>query len=182
MAENRNDTPATPGITRFTDHEVIVMPNRLKKAVRHSGANERDPVTEAEAALVELSVQFGNWMEDECEALDQARQLVHAQGLNEQTRQNLFRAAHDIKGHGPTFGFPIAADVADSLCRLIEHADSPPVPLDFIDKCVDAVRAIIREHERVNAERTAAELAHGLRALANELIAARGAKERIAQP
>jgi hypothetical protein len=98
MAENRHDTPGMPGITRFADHEVIVMPNRLKKAVRHAGANERDPVTDAETALVELSAQFGNWMEDECEALDKARQLVHAEGLNEQTRPTLFRAAHDIKG------------------------------------------------------------------------------------
>jgi hypothetical protein len=91
MAENRHDTPGMPGITRFADHEVIVMPNRLKKAVRHAGANERDPVTDAETALVELSAQFGNWMEDECEALDKARQLVHAEGLNEQTRPTLFR-------------------------------------------------------------------------------------------
>jgi hypothetical protein len=72
--------------------------------------------------------------------------------------------------------------VADSLCRLIEHADSGTVPLAFIDKCVDAIRAIIREHEQVNAERTALELAKGLRALANELIAARnGAKEPTAE-
>jgi hypothetical protein len=72
--------------------------------------------------------------------------------------------------------------VADSLCRLIEHADSGTVPPAFIDKCVDAIRAIIREHEQVNAERTALELAKGLRALANELIAARnGAKEPIAE-
>lgn len=72
MAENRHDTPGMPAITRFADHEVIVMPNRLKKVVRHAGANERDPVTDAETALVELSAQFGNWMEDECEALDSA--------------------------------------------------------------------------------------------------------------
>src|ERR1700736_2789217 len=114
MAEIRNDAP---GVTKYSDHEVIVTPNRLKKAVRHASADERDPVIDAEAALVELSAQFGSWMEDECAQLDKARQLVHAEGFTETARQALFHAAHDIKGHGATFGFPMAAQVADSLCR-----------------------------------------------------------------
>jgi hypothetical protein len=124
MAEIRNDTP---GVTKYSDHEVIVTPNRLKKAVRRAGADERDPIVDAEAALVELSAQFGSWMEDECAELDKARQVLHAEGFTEAARQRLFRAAHDIKGHGATFGFPIAAEVADSLCQLIEHgADLSP--------------------------------------------------------
>ena len=172
MAEIRNETP---GVTKFADHEVIVVPNRLKKAVRPAGADDRDPITDAEEALVELSVQFGTWMEDECTQLDSARQLVHAEGFTEAARQTLFRAAHDIKGHGAMFGFPMAADVADSLCRLIEHcSDLSHVPLAFIDQCVDSVRAIIREHDRIDAGRTAVELANGLRLLANEFIGGRG--------
>ena len=51
MAEIRNETP---GVTKFADHEVIVVPNRLKKAVRHAGADDRDPITDSEEALVEL--------------------------------------------------------------------------------------------------------------------------------
>jgi chemotaxis protein histidine kinase CheA len=172
MAEIRNETP---GVTKFADHEVIVVPNRLKKAVRHAGADDRDPITDAEEALVELSAQFGSWMDDECTQLDIARQLVHAEDFTEAARQTLFRAAHDIKGHGATFGFPLAADVADSLCRLIEHcSDLSDLPLAFIDQCVDAVRAIIREHDRIDAERTAVQLATGLRALADEFIGGRG--------
>jgi chemotaxis protein histidine kinase CheA len=169
MAEIRNDTP---GVTKYSDHEVIVTPNRLKKAVRRAGADEPDPIVDAEAALVELSAQFGSWMEDECAALDRARQLLHAEGFTEAARQRLFRASHDIKGHGATFGFPIAAEVADSLCRLIEHgADLSPAPLAIIDQCVDAVGAIIREHDLANAERTAAELAESLRTLVDDLLA-----------
>src|SRR5580693_6951838 len=119
MAEKR-DLPS--GITKFSDHEVIVVPNRLKKAVRVvvAGAADSDPVAAAEKALEELSTQFERWMGDECEQLDRARQRVHAEGFTDVARQSLFRAAHDIKGHATTFGFPTAADVAESLCRLIE--------------------------------------------------------------
>jgi chemotaxis protein histidine kinase CheA len=161
----------TPGITRFNDHEVIVVPNRLRKAVRIVGGDERDPVADAEDALEQLSTQFESWMDDECSRLDLARQHVRAEGFTETARQNLFRAAHDIKGQGAMFGFPLAAEVADSLCRLMENStDYSRVPLAFVDQCVDAVRAIIRERGRADA--TAAQLAKGLRVVADELIGA----------
>ncbi|HWN53410.1 MAG TPA: Hpt domain-containing protein [Xanthobacteraceae bacterium] len=124
--------------------------------------------------MEELSAQFGSWMEDEYRALEEARQSVHPQGLTDVTRQVLFRAAHDIKGHGTTFGYPMAADVADSLCRVIEHTvDAARIPLAFIDQCIDSVGAIIREHDEENAEETAAELARELRVLTDELLGIR---------
>jgi chemotaxis protein histidine kinase CheA len=171
-----------PGVTKFADHEVIVVPNRLKKkALRHVAASEPDPLTDAEIALEELSEQFGSWMEDECVALEEARQLVRRKGLTEETRQALFRAAHDIKGHGSTFGYPMASDVADSLCRVMEHAGgAAQIPLTFIEQCVDSVRAIIREHEDDNAEETAAELAKELRALTDELLRVDGKTDEAA--
>jgi chemotaxis protein histidine kinase CheA len=168
MAETQDEAP---GVTKFTDHEVIVPPNRLKKAVKHSAPGDIDPVAGAEAALEQLSGEFENWMNDECARLDEARHLIHADGLSDAARQALFRAAHDIKGHAATFGFPMAAEVANSLCRLIEHSpDLSEVPLSFIDQCVDSVRAIIREHHNSNAEKTAEALARELRILADEML------------
>jgi chemotaxis protein histidine kinase CheA len=169
MAESKHEKPA---VTKYDDHEVIVVPNRLKKkALRRAGANEPDPLTDAERALQELSAQFGSWMEDECRALEDARISLHQHGFTDVTRQALFRAAHDIKGHGATFGYPMVADVADSLCRIIEHfADAARIPLALVDQCVDSVRAIIREHDRENAEQMAAELARELRVLTDEFL------------
>jgi hypothetical protein len=168
--------PGVPGIIKFADHEVIVPPNRLKKAVKRPGDDDqRDPLTDAEEALELLSVQFQTWMDDECAQLDRARRLVNAQGFTGETRQTLFRAAHDIKGHGATFGYPMAADVADSLCRLIEHcSDFARIPPGFVDQCVDAVRAIIREGKEPNAEATAMTLAKELRALVEAFLAVSG--------
>ena len=169
MAESKHDKP---GITKYADHDVIVVPNRLKKkALRRAAMNEPDPLTDAERALDELSAQFGSWMEDEFRELEEARQSVHLQGLTDVTRQALFRTAHDLKGHGTTFGYPMVADVADSLCRVIEHtAEAAQIPLTFIDQCVDAIHAIIREHDIENAEEVAAELARELRVLTEELL------------
>jgi len=170
MAERKR---TKPGVTKFDDHDVIVVSNRLqKKALRRTARNEPDPVASAEQALTELSGQFRGWMDDEYRLLEEARQSVHSQGLTETSLEVLFRAAHDIKGQGTTLGYPLAADVAASLCRVIEHAaDATLIPLTFVDHCVDSVGAIIRERDEENAEKTAAELAHELRLLADELLA-----------
>ena len=92
-------------------------------------------------------------------------------GINAANRDTLFRAAHDIKGQAATFGYPLVAPVADSLCRLIEHTpDLDRIPYPLIDQHVDAVRAIIREHSRPDAAATAEALTKKLRDVTDNFL------------
>src|SRR5262245_44570244 len=171
MAKTKNDTPA---VTTYADYEVITPPNPLKKAVAKvsSVTHADDPVARAEAALAELANEFSSWMETECERLIQARHALKRVGINATTRDELFRAAHDIKGEAETFGFPLAGHVADSLCRLIEHSpEFERIPAELIDQHVDAVRAISREADLPDAEATAARLSARLRQVTDEFLA-----------
>src|ERR1051326_2877387 len=114
---------APPAVTTFADHDVIVPPNPLKKAVVRANpgdAAEPDPVARAEQALFELSGDFSRWMESECERLHAPRRAAAAR-VPEKPRDELSRAAHDIRGEAAPFGFPLMEPVAASLCRLIEH-------------------------------------------------------------
>ena len=78
-------------------------------------------------------------------------------GFTAANKEALFHAAHDIKGEAATFGYPVVAPAADSLCRLIEHTpDVTRIPLALVDQHVDAVRAIYREYVRSDAEVLAA--------------------------
>jgi HPt (histidine-containing phosphotransfer) domain-containing protein len=162
-----------PDVTTFGDHDVIVPPNKLKKAVvrvNPADAAEPDPVARAEQALVEISGDFSRWMEAECERLDAARHNVAA-GFTEETRDELFRAAHDIKGEAATFGFPLAQPVAASLCRLIEHSPDPArIPLALIDQHVDGIRAIVHRNAEGNTTRKAQMLAERLRQVTEEFL------------
>lgn len=162
-------------VSTFADHEVILPPNKLKKAVQKVKPGTKidfDPVARAEAALAELAEDFTQWMEQECARLDTARNSLKAAGINQGTRDALFLAAHDIKGQASTFGFPLVAPVADSLCRLIEHTpDMARLPMDLIDQHVDAVRAITHKNARGDKERTAARLAEKLRQVTDEFLA-----------
>jgi len=164
----------TPAVTAFPDHEIIVPPNKLKKAVSKAlpGRPEDDPVARAEAALAGLSHEFSTWMASECERLDRARRKIMTSGFSVAAHDELFRAAHDIRGGAETFGFPRAGEVADSLCRLIEHTpDLKKIPMTLVAQHVDAVRAIIRERQAADADKTAAVLAQRLRQVTDEFLA-----------
>ncbi len=168
MAQGKSDKAS---VATYADHEVITPPNNLRKAVARATTPDDDPVARAEKALAELSDEFSTWMNNECERLDTARHDVRRSGLEREARDRLFHAAHDIKGEAATFGYPVAAVVADSLCRLIEHTpDSRKVPMTLIDQHVDAVRAIIREHGAPNAETVATRLAERLRQVTDDFL------------
>jgi HPt (histidine-containing phosphotransfer) domain-containing protein len=162
-----------PVVTTYGDHEVIMPENPLRKVVSEVAAfdPDDDPVERAEKALAELSPEFANWMDGECERLDLARHAVKAKGFAKQTYSDLFHAAHDIKGEAATFGFPAVAAVAESLCRLLEHTpDIKKIPLSLVDQHVDAVRAIYREYARSDAKEVAESLTRRLRDVTDEFL------------
>ena len=166
----RKDSAA---VTTYADHEVIMVDNKLRKAVsnRPYEPGEEDPVGRAEKALAALSGEFGSWMESECARLDAARNGISKSGFNKQTKDALFHCAHDIKGEVATFGFPAVAAAADSLCRLIEYTpDTTRIPLQLVDQHVDAVRAIYREYARSDAKELAAMLTARLREVTDEFL------------
>jgi HPt (histidine-containing phosphotransfer) domain-containing protein len=169
----RDPAPPPVSVTAFEDHDVIVPPHKLKKAVvraRPSHNYEPDPVARAEQALFELSSDFSQWMEVECARLDAARHAFAA-GVTGKVRDELFRAAHDIKGEAATFGFPRIEPVAASLCRLIEHSPEPArIPLVLIDQHVDGIRAIVHRNVHGDSERKAQVLAERLRQVTEEFL------------
>jgi len=159
-----------PSVATYADHEVISPPHELRKAVAPAVEGD-DPVARAEAALVSLSSEFSDWMQKECERLETARQNVKQVGFNGKTHEALFHAAHDIKGEAATFGFPEAAGVAESLCRLLEHTPNiKRIPLKLVDQHVDAVRAIAREHARPDVGSVAGVLVRRLREVADDFL------------
>jgi HPt (histidine-containing phosphotransfer) domain-containing protein len=172
-AKDRSKDDGRIKVETFADHQVISQPNPLKRAVKRVAENADDPVTRAEKALEGLSDEFENWMKKECERLANAHRLIIETGLNATTQGELFRAAHDIKGGAATFGYPMAAAAADSLCRIMEHApDFSKVPIGLVAHHVNAIQAIVREHKKLGVASVAGELSKKLRGVADEYLTA----------
>jgi hypothetical protein len=159
-------------VQKFADHEIITPANKLEKAVaKVMLPGDDDPLARAEAALAQLSGEFGDWMIAECERLDAARHAVKEHGFGKRYFDELFHAAHDVKGDAATFGFPFAAPAAESLCRVLEHSpDSDRIPVALVDQHVDAVRAIVREYARPDIAEIATALNRKLRQVTEEFL------------
>ena len=166
------EKPGTLQIRSFADHHVITQPNPLRKVLlRVPESDLDDPVARAEQALAGLSGEFKNWMTIEADRLSAAHTAVLRDGFTDERREELFRAAHDIKGDAVTFGFPSAAAAAESLCRIIEHApDLNKVPADLIEHHINAIQAIVRERTKLDTAVMASALSRQLRGVADEFL------------
>jgi chemotaxis protein histidine kinase CheA len=167
------DNSTTVQIQTYADHHVITQPNPLRKVLRRVAEKDLDdPVARAERALAGLSGEFKNWMEVETGRLAAAHGAILKDGFTKATREELFRAAHDIKGDAATFGFPSAGDAAESLCRIIEHApDLAKVPSNLIAHHINAIQAIVHERTKLDTANMASELSRQLRGVADEYLA-----------
>jgi HPt (histidine-containing phosphotransfer) domain-containing protein len=168
MSRRKDDSPS---VATYADYEVITPAHPLRRVIGPAGDADDDPVARAEAALADLSGEFGTWMESECERLETARRDVKGSGFTQKTHDTLFRAAHDIKGEAGTFGFPAVAGIADSLCRLLEHTpEMGRIPLTLVDQHVDAVRAVVREYARPDLLDIATALTKRLREVTDDFL------------
>jgi chemotaxis protein histidine kinase CheA len=166
--------PPALTVKAFADHQVITQPNPLRRVMQRLDEKDLDdPVKRAEQALAGLSSEFEQWMAIECERLAVAHAAILKDGFSTANREELFRAAHDIKGDAATFGFPTAAAAAESLCRIIEHApDLERVPAELIAHHINAIQAIVRENAKIDTTGMAAALSRKLRGVADEYLAA----------
>ena len=167
------DKPGTIQVKSFADHKVITQPNPLRKVLRRVADKDLDdPIARAEKALAGLSGEFKNWMSVEADRLAAAHAAILKTGFTDFSREELFRAAHDIKGDAATFGYPSAGAAAESLCRIIEHApDLDQVPSNLIAHHINAIQAIVRERTKLDTVSMASELSRQLRGVADEYLA-----------
>jgi HPt (histidine-containing phosphotransfer) domain-containing protein len=166
------EQPRAVEIKSYADHHVITQPNPFRKALRRVADQDGDdPISRAEKALAGLSSEFKSWMAIEADRLTAANAALLKHGFSDKAWEELFRAAHDIKGGAATFGYPAAAATADSLCRIIEHApDLEKVPAELITHHVQAVQAIVHGHTRLDSVTIADELSRRLRKVADDYL------------
>jgi chemotaxis protein histidine kinase CheA len=160
-------------VKAFATHQLITQPNPLRKVLRRVDEKDLDdPIGRAEQAMAGLSGEFKSWMTTEVNRLSTAYIAIRNDGFTRERRDELFHAAHDIKGDAATFGFPAAAGVAESLCRIIEHApDLEKVPAELYTHHINAILAIVHENTKLDSISVSAELSRRLRKVADDYLA-----------
>jgi len=158
-------------MTKQLPIEIFMPPNILKaKAGSASGAIDMAAVVRAETVVESLKVEFNDWVATDVERLGACRDRFAAQP-NHNTRGELFRAAHDLKGQATTFDYPMISRLASSLTRLFEDTEaSVAVPLDLIDAHVAAIRIVFRDRVRTATDKISIAVAEELEARVAETL------------
>lgn len=145
--------------------QVIRPPNTLRMKVGGGFGINADAIAKAEEALKAMSAQFSQWLNDEVAKLDQAQADIREQGYTPQTAEALYFRAHDLKGLGTTYEYPLVTRLAGSLCRLLDDADTRMnAPVVVLDAHIDAIRAVVRDQIKTDDHPTGRTLAETLEA------------------
>ncbi|MEO1040396.1 MAG: Hpt domain-containing protein [Pseudomonadota bacterium] len=152
--------------------EIITPPNMLRVKVGGRIA-PADPsaIARAEAAIDQMKVEFKDWLGEEVAKLEAAFARTGAAGLVGEAGDQLFIVAHDLRGLGTTYEFPIITRMAASLARLIESDEKrAKVPAELVGAHVGAISAALRQNIRTDDNPVGRQLAEELETRVTDLV------------
>jgi hypothetical protein len=111
-------------------------------------ADDADPdaeaVARADAALAALTADYLHWVARDIETLKTAVAGLAAAGSGQwaDRAQQIVLIAHDIKGQGTTFGYPLMTQLGQAVCEIARGAKEP---CDGVSARLDALVAAMSE-------------------------------------
>jgi hypothetical protein len=113
----------------------------------HGPILDPEALARAEAALANLSERYLEWAEADLVKLESClKDLLEQHDRRRDRLVELFGIAHDMKGQGTTFDYPLVSHLGNRLCRIVEAMTAPsPAELDRIALLVAAMARVIRQ-------------------------------------
>lgn len=131
----------------------FIKPRSPQKLGSKPPAIDPAALARAEAALKSLSGQFQEWMQEEVSRVEAAWREARARNLDDESLIELYGRAHDAKGMGSTYEYPLVTRLAGGLCRLLDTAETRAIAAKtptLIGAHVDAMSAAVRD--RIKSE------------------------------
>lgn len=91
----------------------------------------------AMAVLDELAQQYPQWVQNDIQKLYDIYQHIQHTPVSDRTNiiwEQFYPIAHDIKGQGATFGFPLMTDLGTHVCQVIKTSS------EFTDECLTIIK------------------------------------------
>ena len=131
-----------------SESKIIKPPNSIKSKVGIGGPGAIDPaaIERAEQAIVNLSGDYLEWVEEDLEKIQNAANtLLTVQGADVATSLNaVFQISHDMKGQGGSFGYQLITTIGDMLCGLVEgRKEATPELIQVIQVHVATMKLVI---------------------------------------
>lgn len=113
-----------------------------------------EAIARADQALQSIGGSMQEWLDADVDRLQQARAAAEAQAWRHDALEKIGGVAHELKGMGATYGFPLVTQIAASLCRLIETDSGKAIAQadpTLVCAHIDALRAAVRDQVKTDS-------------------------------
>jgi len=130
--------------------EIIKPSGALKAKVGpiQPSAEDLRAIKKAEAVIANLAEKYLDVVEQDLANIQAAAAKFKADAANrDQHLHRIFLVAHDMKGQGGSFGYPLITTICHQLCRFIERVEGnlEDSDVEVVSIHVDALQVVIRD-------------------------------------
>jgi len=131
-----------------------------------------DMIKRAEKAVEELASQYSGWAADDIIKLrDILAEAENDASTHDARLHDILRIAHDMRGQGSTFGFPLVTRIAGSLCTYLKTPDQGDIAINVVRAHIDALDKVIEHKVTDEVSATAVDILCTLTSTTDELLA-----------
>ena len=149
--------------------DTLVRPPRhiSEKVPRKGGPTPAAAILKALNASTQLTEGYQGWAIDDLEDLWRQFQKTASNGKSDVGQiEALFNMAHEIRGQGGSFGFPIISTIGDSLCKFLDKRQVlSKIDLDIVRIHIFAMKAVFRQNLKGDCGEVGREIGNLFRAL-----------------
>jgi len=150
----------------MADNEDIKPPDSEPPAGRRElSEEEKNMLRRAETVIAGMTEQYQEIAAQDVSQIEEAvAELEGEPGGHPMALKRIFDVAHDMKGQGETFGYPMITVIGNQLCRFIETLSGAPNAdeLAVIKLHAKALRVVVAERIKTSDGETAKTLLGGL--------------------
>ena len=147
--------------------------NQPDAAENDGGDRMSSVLARAEAAVAGLTKDYAGWaLRDVAKARAALAAACDDAAESGRHVEAVFRVAHDLKGQGTSFGFPLITKIGQSLCTLTRERarDYQARHLDLVRSHLDAIELVLTKAIKGEGGKLGAELVARLEQRVAELL------------
>jgi chemotaxis protein histidine kinase CheA len=158
---------------RGPDDPIDTPSNPASDEAEAEGEGMAAMLARAQAAVADLAKDYSGWaLADVARARRALANAVADEPGRRGHIEELFRVAHDLKGQGASFGYPLVTRLGDSLCQLTRDRtlEYESRHLDLARSHLDAVQLVLTKEIKGDGGQVGADLVAKLQRLVDEAL------------
>ena len=133
-----------------TKHGTEPMRDAVMRDLRPMGVHSRggptpEMLAKANATIDKMTQDFPNWASKDVDKLDALLAQVASGDADPAMIKDVYKLAHDMRGQGGSFGYPVVTGVAGSFCKFVNSLDEiDQGAIEILQAHVKALRAVLQ--------------------------------------